>query len=53
MLPRGIDGEMHKTIRRIKNAAVASYRDRYAKELDRLDEGDIVRMQPMTRNNKA
>ena len=42
-----------RRIRSIKNAAAANYHDRYSKELDRLEEGDVVRMQPMTLNNKV
>ena len=40
-------------MRRIKNAAAASYHGRCSKELDQLKEGDVVRMQPMALNSKV
>lgn len=53
MQPRGIDPEMYKTMRRIKNAKAAAYYDRYSKDLEALEEGECVRIKPMTLGNKV
>ena len=50
--PKSVDTETHKMLRKLKNARTATYYDRYAKDLEALEEGDSVRMRPMTLNNK-
>ena len=40
-------------MKRIKNAKSAVYYDRYSKELEALEEGDVGRMKPMTLGNKT
>ena len=51
--PRVVDPDTHKTMKRIKNAKSAVYYDRYSKDLEALEEGDVVRMKPMTLGNKT
>ena len=52
MQPRGVDTEMYTSMRRLKNARASVYYDRYCKDLEALDEGDSVRIKPMTLGNK-
>ena len=51
--PKVVDPDTHKTMKRIKNAKSAVYLDRYSKVLEALEEGDVVRMKPMTLGNKT
>ena len=51
--PKVVDPDTHKTMKRIKNAKSAVYCDRYSKDLEALEEGDVVRMKAMTLGNKT
>ena len=52
MQPRGVDTEMYTSGRRLKNARASVHYDRYCKDLEALEEGDSVRIKPMTLGNK-
>ena len=51
--PKLVDPDTHKTMKRIKNAKSAVYYDRYSKDLEALEEGDTVRIKPMTLGSKT
>ena len=51
--PKLVDPDTHKTMKRIKNAKSAVYYDRYSKDLEALEEGNTVRIKPMTLGSKT
>ena len=51
--PQGIDPESTKERRKISQAKQAHYYNKHAKDLDALEEGDIVRMRPFQLNKKT
>jgi transposase InsO family protein len=51
--PQGFDPESTKERRRISQAKQAHYYNKHAKDLDALEEGDIVRMRPFQLSKKT
>ena len=53
LTPKGINATEIKTLKRINNAKYAHYYDRYSKDMEALEEGDIVRVKPMSMGGKV
>lgn len=51
--PKGIDTSMEKKLHKLKNMKSAWYYNRSAKDLEPLDEGDVVRVRPSGLNDKV